>query len=97
MTEAVRPNSVIVNILISRVLLPASVEVKHLLLYMEDSVTLVEVGVREVAVVREELILKVAEANHIVASPVLIEELATSLLVDILKSRFFRDYVSLGV
>ena len=52
---------------------------------------LVEVGVRIVLVVREELILVVTETNHIVATPELIEELTTTLHVDVIERRLARD------
>ena len=69
---------------IARILDPAWVQVEHLLLDREDTMTLVEVSIGEVLVVWEELILEVAEANHVVTTPVLIEELTTTLIIDVL-------------
>ena len=71
--------------LIAGILRPAYVQVEHLLLDGEDAMALVEVGIGEVLVVGEELVLEVSEADHVVATPVLVEELAATLVVDVLQ------------
>ena len=95
-------NSLMIGIYISQlfvagILSPTRIQVKHLLLDGEDTVALVEVGIGEVRVVGEELILEVSEANHIVATPVLVEELAATLLVDFLKRRLCSNLRSAGI
>ena len=50
--------------------------------------TLVEIGIREVLVVGEELILIVPKADHVVAAPVLVEELPCALFVEFLQRGF---------
>ena len=70
--------------LIARILSPTDIQIKHLLLNREDTMTLVEVGIGEVLIVGEELILEVTETDHIVTTPVLIEELTATLVIDIL-------------
>ena len=83
--------------LITRILCPTRIQVKHLLFNGEDTMTLVEVGIGEGLVVWEELILEVSEANHVVAATVLIEELTATLLIDVLKRRLATDLGSSGI
>lgn len=51
----------------------------------EDTTGLLEAGCWEVLVVGEVLVLIVTEADHVVTTPVLIEELTATLIVDLLQ------------
>ena len=83
--------------LISRILLPVRVEVKDILVYREDTASLLEASRREVLVVWEILILEVSEANHVVAAPVLVEELTSTLIINLLQRRIVVEFGSMGI
>ena len=85
------------SLLITGVLNPTRIQVKHLLLNREDTMTFVEVGIGEILVVGEELILEMTEANHVIASPVLIEELTATLIIDFLKGWLTGNFRSTGI
>ena len=64
---------------------PLRIQVEHTLVDGEYSAGLLEVGCWEALVVGEVLVLEMTETDHVVAAPVLIEELTTTLLIDILE------------
>ena len=83
--------------LIARILYPIRIEVHHRLLYREDTMTLVETCVGEVSIVGEELILVVSETDHVVTAPVLVEELTSALVVNLIERRLGRNCGSAGI
>ena len=70
---------------ITCVLFPGRIEVKNILVDWEYSASLLETSRREILVVWEILILEVTEADHVVATPVLIEELTATLVINLLQ------------
>ena len=83
--------------LISRILLPVRVEVKDILVYREDTASLLEASRREVLVVWEILILVMSETNHVVAAPVLVEELTSTLIINLLQRRIVVEFGSMSI
>ena len=83
--------------LVTWVLLPTWVEVEHLLLYREDTMTLIEVCKFILLIVWEELILEMTETDHIVTTPVLVKQLTAALIVDIVQCRHAVDLRCLSI
>ena len=71
--------------LITSVLLPGWIQVQDILVDWENTTGLVETSCWEVLVVWEVLVLEMTETDHIVTTPVLIEELTTTLVVNLLE------------
>ena len=71
--------------LIAGILLPGRIQVQDILVDGENTAGLLETGCREALVVGEVLVLVVSETDHVVTTPVLIEELTATLVVDLLQ------------
>lgn len=71
--------------LVARVLLPIGVLVKDALGDGEHAASLLEAGVGEALLVETVVALEGAEANHVVATPVLVKELAAALIEEFLE------------
>lgn len=63
----------------------------------EDTSRFIEVGIRVTMIVREELILKVSEANHVVTTPVFVHELTATLFINVLQSGHMRKRRSMNI
>ena len=59
--------------------------------------TLVKVGIREILVVWEELILIVTEADHVITTPVLVKEFSATLLIYVIETWFCAYCRSSGI